>query len=311
MSFILVTLFSFALLVTLAGFLLSFKSKHDVPRTTMVRPRPRPRQRIIDERRRVEDMARAARRERLVGVGSRSNAALAISPLEVPVGRRQAGEPVPWSVVVIAVSSVFVLALFAFNLVMPHNPIFNLTWLSNSASQTHSTPTASPPKLYGASQKLVRLSQLDPGQYNSIADFNLWAYSACSTASMTEVLNAYGNHYRIADVLKVEASLNAITPALGLVEASGVARTMAQFGFKTSWGYSLSYDQVIATANQGEPVIISWPPSRYDGGHLVVVVGGNSQTVLLADSSLYNRHALSRAQFMKWWAGFSAVATPQ
>jgi hypothetical protein len=161
-----------------------------------------------------------------------------------------------------------------------------------------------------ASARLERISQLDPGQYSSQQDYRLWSLSACSTAAMTEVINAYGHHYRIADVLKVEAALGEITPTLGLVEDSGIARTMAKFPFKTAWGYSLLYDQVVAIANLGEPVVVSWPPSRYPGGHLVVVVGGTSQSISIADSSLYNRHSLSRAQFMAWWAGFSAVITP-
>ena len=137
---------------------------------------------------------------------------------------------------VIGAVSVFVLGLFAFNFVMPHNAVFNLTWLANSSSnssQTQSTPADSPPKLYGASQNLARIGQLDPAQYNSSSDYNLWAQSTCSTAAMTEVINAYGHHYRIADILKVEASLNEITPTLGLVEDVGVALTMAKFGFKT------------------------------------------------------------------------------
>ena|SRR5579859_3752905 len=305
MSFILVTLFLFALLVTCAGFFLSVKSHTDTRPTAMVRSRPRP-----EQRRGAMGMTRGMQSGRLAA--SRSNPALAISAPggRVRVGRRQAGEPVPWSVVVVGVSSVFVLALFLFHMVMPHSAIFNLTIFSNSSAQSQPTASANPPQLYGASQNLVRLSQLDPSQYNSTADYTLWAYSACSTAAMTEVINAYGHHYRIADILKVEASLNEITPSLGLVEDIGVARTMAKFGFNTNWGYSLSYDQVVATANRGQPVIVSWPPSRYAGGHLVVVIGGNSQTVYLADTSLYNRHSLSRAQFMKWWAGFSAVATP-
>ena len=311
MSFILVTLFLFALLVTFAGFFLSFKSHDDARQMTMVRVRPRPEQRMPEQRRRVASVTRSVQSVRLVG--GRSNPALAISSPggHVHVGRRQAGEPVPWSVVVIGASSIFVLALFLFNMVMPHNPIFNLTWLSNNASQSQPTPSVNQPTLYGASQNLARIGQLDPSQYNSTADYSLWAYSACSTAAMTEVINSYGHHYRIADILKVEASLNEITPSLGLVEDVGVARTLAKFGFNTNWGYSLTYDQVVTTANHGEPVIVSWPPSRYAGGHLVVVIGGNSQTVYLADSSLYDRHSLSRAQFMKWWAGFSAVATPQ
>jgi hypothetical protein len=309
MPFMLIFLFAFALLVTFAGFFLTLKSHAGAQNTTFAQPRARSGQRIMDDRRRIEGISRIERGGRVVG--NRSNPALSISALGGRVGRRQAGEPVPWTVVVIGTVSVFVLGLFAFNLVMPHNPVFNLTWLSNSSAQPQSTPAASQPTLYGASQNLARIGQLDPAQYNSASDYNLWAQSTCSSAAMTEVINAYGHHYRIADILKVEASLNEITPVLGLVEDVGVARTMAKFGFKTDWGYSLSYDQVVATANQGEPVIVSWPPSRYTGGHLVDVIGGNSQTVIIADSSIFNHHSLSRAQFMKWWAGFSAVATPQ
>lgn len=40
-----------------------------------------------------------------------------------------------------------------------------------------------------ASQQLARISQLDPNQYASNAEFSTWAYSACSTASMTEVFD--------------------------------------------------------------------------------------------------------------------------
>src|SRR5512142_1611956 len=65
--------------------------------------------------------------------------------------------------------------------------------------------------------QLVRLSQLDPGQYRSVAEYDTWAYSTCSTAAMTEVMNSYGHHYRIADVLAVEAYVGAITPQQGLL----------------------------------------------------------------------------------------------
>src|SRR6266699_6612165 len=88
-----------------------------------------------------------------------------------------------------------------------------------------------------ASQQLVRISQLDPNQYGSTDEFNTWAYSACSTAAMTEVFDAYGYHYRITDVLKVEAQIGEITAQQGLIEEAGIQRTAAQFGFKTSWGH--------------------------------------------------------------------------
>src|SRR6266702_58250 len=160
------------------------------------------------------------------------------------------------------------------------------------------------------SQRLVRISQLDPNQYDSSAEYNTWAYSACSAASMTEVFNAYGHHFRITDILKVEAQIGEITPTLGLVRPEGVEHTAAQFGFKTDWGNDWTLDKVINYANSGKPVIVSFPPDRYDGGHILVVIGGTSDTVYLADTSLWNRHSLPRWQFLQWWEGFAAVVTP-
>jgi hypothetical protein len=162
------------------------------------------------------------------------------------------------------------------------------------------------------SHTVERIGQLDPGQYDSAKEYNLWADSACSAAAMTEVANVYGGHYRIHDILVVEERVGEITPQLGLLHDEGVERTMAQppFNMQTNWGHTLSLSQVLDTANGGTPVIVSWPPSRYNGGHLVVVTGGNAASVFLADSSIWNRHAISRAQFLTWWRGFSAIVKP-
>ena len=161
-----------------------------------------------------------------------------------------------------------------------------------------------------ASQRLVRLSQVDPQQYSSMNEYNTWAYSACSAAAMTEVLDAYGLHLRIHDVLQVESSLGYITPLDGLTQEVGIAETVRRFGFQTTWGDHWTLDRVIGNANAGSPVIVSWPPSRYARGHIVVVIGGDRANVILADSSTWNRHTLSRKQFMQWWAGFAAVVVP-
>jgi hypothetical protein len=87
-----------------------------------------------------------------------------------------------------------------------------------------------------AGHHLVRLNQLDPGQYASAKEYRTWAYSTCSTAAMTEVANYYGGNYHITDLLAVEARMGEITPEQGLLEDAGIARTMAHFGFVTSWG---------------------------------------------------------------------------
>jgi hypothetical protein len=221
-------------------------------------------------------------------------------------------DPTPWLGIALILTVVFFMGVYLLNALAPNVTLAAMQFANSVTSSTlQKTQLQAPQSEYHASQALVRLSQLDPGQYNSTQEYNLWAYSACSTAAMTEVFNAYGRHYRITDVLKVESNIGAITPQAGLLEDSGVSRTAAQFGFKTSWGYNLSLNQIIAIANQGRPVIVDWPPSKYAGGHLVVVTGGNSNEVYLADSSIYDRHMLSHAQFMSWWGGFYAIITPK
>ena len=127
---------------------------------------------------------------------------------------------------------------------------------------------------------------------------------------MTEVMNFYGHSYRITDVLAVESSIGAITPQFGLLQEDGIARTVAPFGFQTDAGHHFTLDQIIDIANHGTPVIVGFPPHRYPGGHLLVVTGGNATSVFVADSSVWNWHALSRSRFLSYWAGFAAVVTP-
>jgi hypothetical protein len=58
-----------------------------------------------------------------------------------------------------------------------------------------------------ASAALVRISQLDPSQYANTSEYQTWAYSACSAAAMTEVLNAYGEHLRVeCQLVSVDAA---------------------------------------------------------------------------------------------------------
>ncbi|MEO9028088.1 MAG: CHAP domain-containing protein [Ktedonobacteraceae bacterium] len=161
-----------------------------------------------------------------------------------------------------------------------------------------------------ASQSLTRLSQLDSQQYNSTVEYTTWASSACSAAAMAEVFNAYGLRLRVHDVLQVESTLHDITPLQGLVQDAGIAETATQFGFSTTWGEHWTLDQVLSNANAGSPVIVSWPPDRYTGGHIVVVTGGDSTNVSIADSSSWNRHVVTRQQFQQWWAGFAAIVVP-
>ncbi len=303
MPFMLVALLAFALLVTLAGFVLSIKPLSrgsgitiSYPRTRRRFAEPLPRR---GTRKTVSPVRRDIRRASAVTTG------LSLRPERGGHARR-----IPWILIVLI--GVFSVGLILLTAVFPRNTIMDTIWfMDNVQAAPQSSQQQPAQQFYGASKALVRLGQLDPAQYNSTQEYNTWAYSACSAAAMTEVFNAYGRHYRVTDVLQVEARINEITPALGLVEDIGIQHTATQFGFNTTWGYNLSLTQLIAVANGGRPVIVGWPPSKYAGGHLLVVTGGNSQYVFLADSSAYNRTQLTHAQFMNWWGGFSAIVTPQ
>src|SRR5207247_6533442 len=159
--------------------------------------------------------------------------------------------------IIIGLISVFVLGLYMLLHLLPSHALIGFVPFYGDTSTTASSgsnQTTSQPR-YAASEALLRLSQLDRGQYNGAAEYNTWAYSACSAASITDVIDAYGHHYRITDILKVESRLGEITPALALVEVIGIQRTAAQFGFKTTFGYKLSLSQIIDIANGGRPVI--------------------------------------------------------
>lgn len=213
-----------------------------------------------------------------------------------------------WKVTIPGLVALFLLCFYLLSFTGPRT----LLWVPavfGASNQTAPAPTATTPT-YTATQHLVRLGQLDLAQYNSTQEYNTWAYSACSAASMTEVINAYGHKYRITDILAVESKIHEITPEEGLLEEGGIQNTGKQFGFKTTWGHNLNLDQVIAAANHGTPVIVSFPPSRYPPGHILVVRGGNSSTVYLADSSKLNMTQMTRTRFLQLWGGFYAIMTP-
>lgn len=311
MTSLLITLLALSLAVVIVGFLLSYKpevrSRYAVStearagRRVVVEPMPVRARRSVERQpiRRYHEPIEVERR-----------AGLYISKqmeMEGILGQRRAGKPMPWKVITVGLVALCLMSLYALNALLPHHTLWSLVTFNVDAPATATSQSA---PVHNASQHLVRLSQLDPGQYNSAQEYNLWAYSACSAAALTEVINAYGHHYRVTDILKVEAQLGEITPQLGLLEEVGIQRTAAQFGFQTAWGHKLSLDQIIDIANRGHAVIVSFPPDKYAGGHLVVVTGGNSNTVYLADSSLWNRQLLSRAQFLQWWGGFAAIVVP-
>lgn len=233
-----------------------------------------------------------------------------------------AGKQIPWLGMAL-IMIMAILVIISSRSVLPGSAAVVDKWpdvaVSNTPppSTTHSTAKPEFPGVIGASNVLVRINQLDPKQYNSSQDYDTWAYSACSAAVMTEIVNAYntyyrmGRQYRIADILKVEAGLREITPELGLLNSTGIDRTVAQFNFRATWLNNQSIDSLLKLANSGRPIIVGFPPDRWNGGHILVVRGGDSQNVFLADSSRLNMQKMPRATFMKYWVGFAVVLTPK
>jgi hypothetical protein len=337
MPIVLVVLFVVALFITLAGFFLSPRTQ---TRRPQVRERSVPTPAAIPARAHrtttvgSPQTARVPQRaSALAGAESRTSQMAVQTYTRTPrtsadwLARSAAGRsgsaglayPAPWEglkarltawqVAIPGLAVIFLLGVYLLHGVLP----YSLLWMSvtfGSANAPSGPSSSNPPPVYTASKHLARLSQLDPAQYSSSQEFTLWAYSACSAASMTEVMNAYKHTYRIMDILEVEAAIHEITPDQGLLEEVGIQRTGARFGFKTTWGHNLSLNQVLAAANSGTPVIVSFPPARYPGGHILVVRGGDSTSVYLADSSRLNWLQITHDRFLQLWAGFYAIMTP-
>lgn len=186
------------------------------------------------------------------------------------------------------------------------------------ASQVHTGTTST---TINASKALIRIDQSDLSQYVNQEQHDQWWGSTCSTASLTEVMNAYGRHYTIKDVLAVEAKIGAITADHGLMYDNGVNDTALRFGFEVTVPAHPSISQLIETANAGTPVIVNFPPHPrsaqapdWSVGHFLVVTGGTATHVRLADSSIVNHGAglqdVSIAYFLTYWHGYERILTP-
>ncbi len=177
---------------------------------------------------------------------------------------------------------------------------------------------------HGASANLVRLNQCDRYQYHSQTDYDNYCGVDCSTASMTEVMDAYGKQIngvplKIGDVAPKQEASGYL--AGGIQDKSWLPKTAALFGFKTVWGWTSrdsnemrNLDDLIDVANAGAPVIIDIPPGAnpdYSPGHFMVVTGGDNQNVYLADSSGWDKKSAAREDFVKWWGGFYVVMYPE
>lgn len=174
------------------------------------------------------------------------------------------------------------------------------------------TPHPTPIRLLKAFRGIHRLNQVDPGQYTSQTPYGTWWPSACSAAVMTEAVNSYGYGYRLADILRVEAAFHnptVITPDAGLLYASGLDRTLRTFGFQATQLQHPTVPQLEHLARTA-PVIINFPPFTWPGGHFLIITGGDTSHVTLADSSRLNMPSMSVAMFLSYWRGLAFVVLP-
>ncbi len=321
MVILLLALLAFAICITLAGLWLSPKKSTPPNRGVSYAGQMNVR-RSVRRNHTVGENRRMSVRRSSVEVERRAWAdiltSLNISRLFAQQRRRK---DTPWLGITLVLLALFLFGVYFLRTMLPNPTLFallpdNSTTTGASTANNGSNPSVKQP-FTGASKALIRLSQVDPAQYNSMQEYNTWWPSACSAASMTEVINSYGHNYRVTDIVKVETSVNEITPDAGLLEPHGLDKTLAKFNFTTHWLYNPSalpanpsVDYLINTANSGTPVIINFPPSRWAGGHLLVALGGNKDYVYLADSSRLNMRAMDRKTFLKYWVGFAVVATP-
>jgi hypothetical protein len=161
------------------------------------------------------------------------------------------------------------------------------------------------------SQRISVHRQSNRVEYNNDnPEWQLWAYSACSGCAMAALLDAYGAQkngkpLNCGDVLEVEYQLGVYDPGTTPTNSQGLlspgqrnlAKTAAQFGFASDYSKNLSLDDLINLANSGTPSIIAIPT------HVMIITGGDSGHVMLADSGGLHLTIVTRDQFLNGLPG--------
>lgn len=188
----------------------------------------------------------------------------------------------------------------------------DLTFLGYSPQKATDIQTNVQQPPLTASTRLVRIDSASAKQYYNSYQVNVWSYSSCSGIAMAMVMNAYGRHLVAADVLQEELNLGVWDVQLGLLRENGIALTASYYGFNADLSHTRTLRDIVAIANKGQPVIMGVRDGYYfPGGHILVVRGGDSQNVYLADSSPANFQHMSYSMFAGMWQGFSAILTPR
>jgi len=175
----------------------------------------------------------------------------------------------------------------------------------NQAQTGQQSPTLN------TSQRISVHRQSNRAEYNNDnPEWQLWSYSACSGCAMAALMDAYGAQkngkpLNCGDVLEVEYKLGVYDPGTsptqnrGLLPPGqvGLGKTAAYFGFASDYSKNVSLDDLINLANSGTPSIISIPT------HVMIITGGDSSHIMLADSGGLHLATVTRDQFLNGLPG--------
>ena len=158
-------------------------------------------------------------------------------------------------------------------------------------------------------QSTGRVDQTDRSQYASQQEYDTWHLSSCSSASMAYVLNRQGGHYLLHDILQAEISTGSISSYSGLLNGfDSVAKTVSALGYHATQ-VTGGIDGIIGMANGGNPVIVSMHNADWPNGHILVIVGGDTNNLQVVDSWSTNKASISRSDFASQWTGLAASIT--
>lgn len=148
-------------------------------------------------------------------------------------------------------------------------------------------------KMASRVQPMTQMKRVD--LYDNRAQFNKWAGSACSAASLAEVLTAYGlPHMTIGRIIREMGA--DISPTWGLLTYNAFNKVVSKYGLRADVYLAnnpLSYKQMLYLTNTlGIPVLVNMRATTgyyhyLSGGHVLVMTGGTSSRIRLTDSSLY------------------------
>ena len=208
----------------------------------------------------------------------------------------------PTWLIFLLIGFTFVIVLNSTIALFTHQPLTTIV-LTQQLTQAQLAQQSQP---LTASERVTVHHQANRAEYNNNnPEWQVWSYSACSGCALAALMDAYGAQkngkpLNCGDVLEVEYKLGVYDPGTtptnsrGLLPPGqiGLDKTAAYFGFASDYSKNVSLDDLIAMANSGTPSIISIPT------HVMIITGGDSKNVKLADSGGLRLTTVTREQFL-------------